>query len=307
MTSADVTIEGEVERVTYENADTGFRVLKVSVAGAQGSAHRGRAPAPSSAGLSRARARGTMIVDARHGEQLKAEHATELAAQHVDRAREVPRVGAGSRDWTNVRGAHRRDLRGWTRSRCSTRARSGCRRSAGWGRSGSRRSPGRGESSAGCARCCGVPPGARRAAGARGEDLQALRRRDGGGGCRGAPYLLALDVWGVGFRTADRLARELGVGLDSPERMEGSAVPGGARHDGGRARVGRRGRAMHAGSGAARAPGTGRAARRRAARGSSSERWAAWPRPGWWCWRRSRRTAERASRSRPRCTPRRCA
>ncbi|HWL85096.1 MAG TPA: ATP-dependent RecD-like DNA helicase, partial [Polyangiaceae bacterium] len=34
------------------------------------------------------------------------------------------------------------------------------------------------------------------------------------------PYRLAMDVWGIGFKTADRIARELGVGADSPARMQ---------------------------------------------------------------------------------------
>jgi len=40
------------------------------------------------------------------------------------------------------------------------------------------------------------------------------------------PYRLAFDVWGVGFLSADRLARELGIGPQSPERIEA-----GVRHE----------------------------------------------------------------------------
>ncbi len=35
-----------------------------------------------------------------------------------------------------------------------------------------------------------------------------------------APYRLALDVRGVGFKTADRIAATIGVLPDSPERMQ---------------------------------------------------------------------------------------
>ncbi len=38
------------------------------------------------------------------------------------------------------------------------------------------------------------------------------------------PYRLALDVWGIGFRTADRIARSLGFAIDSPERAEAGAL-----------------------------------------------------------------------------------
>jgi len=33
------------------------------------------------------------------------------------------------------------------------------------------------------------------------------------------PYRLAADIWGIGFRTADKIARELGFAPDSPERL----------------------------------------------------------------------------------------
>ena len=34
------------------------------------------------------------------------------------------------------------------------------------------------------------------------------------------PYRLALDVWGIGFRTADAIAQKLGLRSDAPERLE---------------------------------------------------------------------------------------
>ncbi|MGI8603762.1 MAG: SF1B family DNA helicase RecD2 [Verrucomicrobiales bacterium] len=33
------------------------------------------------------------------------------------------------------------------------------------------------------------------------------------------PYRLAEDVWGIGFKTADEIARQLGIGVDAPERV----------------------------------------------------------------------------------------
>jgi exodeoxyribonuclease V alpha subunit len=38
------------------------------------------------------------------------------------------------------------------------------------------------------------------------------------------PYRLALDVWGVGFKTADRIARSIGVGQDAPERAQAGVL-----------------------------------------------------------------------------------
>jgi exodeoxyribonuclease V alpha subunit len=39
-----------------------------------------------------------------------------------------------------------------------------------------------------------------------------------------SPYRLALDVWGVGFKTADAIARSVGVGADAPERAQAGVL-----------------------------------------------------------------------------------
>jgi len=38
------------------------------------------------------------------------------------------------------------------------------------------------------------------------------------------PYRLAIDVWGIGFRTADKIASELGIAKDSPQRMQAAIL-----------------------------------------------------------------------------------
>ena len=38
------------------------------------------------------------------------------------------------------------------------------------------------------------------------------------------PYRLALDIWGIGFRTADDIARRLGMARDAPQRLEAGLV-----------------------------------------------------------------------------------
>ena len=38
------------------------------------------------------------------------------------------------------------------------------------------------------------------------------------------PYQLARDIWGVGFKTADKIARDLGMPADAPERIEAGVV-----------------------------------------------------------------------------------
>ena len=41
---------------------------------------------------------------------------------------------------------------------------------------------------------------------------------------RANPYRLALDVWGIGFKTADAIARNLGIDRSAPERLEAGLV-----------------------------------------------------------------------------------
>ena len=44
------------------------------------------------------------------------------------------------------------------------------------------------------------------------------------GGFPPDPYRLARDIYGVGFKTADKLAQALGLPLDSPSRIEAGIV-----------------------------------------------------------------------------------
>ncbi len=39
-----------------------------------------------------------------------------------------------------------------------------------------------------------------------------------------SPYRLALDVWGIGFKTADRIAASLGIAKDAPERAQAGVL-----------------------------------------------------------------------------------
>lgn len=38
------------------------------------------------------------------------------------------------------------------------------------------------------------------------------------------PYQLAADIWGIGFKTADKIAREMGIAEDDPRRIEAGVV-----------------------------------------------------------------------------------
>src|SRR5207237_2331253 len=38
------------------------------------------------------------------------------------------------------------------------------------------------------------------------------------------PYRLAREVWGIGFKTADKIAQAVGIALDAPERLQAGVL-----------------------------------------------------------------------------------
>jgi exodeoxyribonuclease V alpha subunit len=48
--------------------------------------------------------------------------------------------------------------------------------------------------------------------------------KDAVGLIRQNPYRLSLDIWGIGFKSADRIAQSLGLGREAPERLEAGLV-----------------------------------------------------------------------------------
>jgi exodeoxyribonuclease V alpha subunit len=219
--STQVTIEGTIERVTFESSTTSFRVIKVAVDGrADLLAVIGAFP-PISVGA-RIRVHGQLENDRKHGEQLRAESLIELApdtlaglekylasglirgvgeklAQRIvatfgleslrvleedpDRLREVE--GLGEKRRTAIARAWR-DQRALRDVMVFLQA--------------------HGASSALASRIV------RRY----GPNAMNVVSRD--------PYRLALDVSGVGFKTADRIASTLGVARDSPARMQAGVL-----------------------------------------------------------------------------------
>ena len=145
-------------------------------------------------------------------------------ARHARRPREVPRLGAhqGRRAQAGASASSRRSAS--TRCACSTRSPTASREVEGLGdkrRDGAREGV---EGAARAARRDGLPAGARREprpsrrASSRATAPRAMTvvSRD--------PYRLALDVRGVGFKTADRIAATIGVAPDSPERMQAGVL-----------------------------------------------------------------------------------
>ncbi len=183
-----------------------FRVIRVQRrrtrrAGAVGR----RVPAP------RRRARacappGATSVDTKHGQQLKVETLLAIAPGDDSRALEkLPRIGGGAGHRARVREAHRRDLRRrrrWTvldqePERLHDGARASARKRAeavakAWA---AQRAVGRDHD---------LPADPRRLARARRRASTSASAPRAIDNVSRDPYRLALDVWGVGFKTADK-------------------------------------------------------------------------------------------------------
>jgi exodeoxyribonuclease V alpha subunit len=222
----EVLVEGEVQRVTFENRESGFRVVKLEVAGRKDRlAVVGTFPAVTVG--TRVRVRGTMITDKKHGEQLKAAVVTELLPSTLDGVERylgsgvVPGVGEKLAKrivsafgletlrvldeqpdrLAEVQGLGRKRAlavtRAWTEQRAlrdvmvflQARDITTALAHRVWKRFGSR-------------------------------SVEVVSKN---------PYALALEVWGIGFKTADRLAVSLGIARDSPDRLKAGVLQ--ALHD----------------------------------------------------------------------------
>ncbi|MDB4995614.1 MAG: recD [Myxococcaceae bacterium] len=217
----ETTIEGEVERVTFEAEDSGFRVVKVNVPG-RGEPLTVVGIFPPLATGSRVRVRGTLVKDARYGEQLKALHVTELLPNTlvgVERylgsglikgigegyaKRIVSTFGLDTLRVLDEQPDRLREVEGLGKKRSESIAHAWKDQRA--------------------VREVMVFLQAHGASGALatriyrryGNDAIAVVSRD--------PYRLALDVWGIGFKTADRIASELGIGKDDPARLQAGVL-----------------------------------------------------------------------------------
>ncbi len=216
----DGVLEGEVARVTYENDATGFRVLRVDVAGGEQQTVVGVFPkAPPG---TRIRATGKRIKDPKHGEQFKADTVLALAPSTLEGLRRylssglVPGIGpAYAKRIVDAFGDETlqvldhqperlRDVPGLGRSRVSSVARA-------WSQ----------HRDVGAIMVFLQSHGASPSLAARiykrfGKDAIHVVSKN--------PYRLALDVWGIGFLTADQIARSIGVGADSPERAQAGVL-----------------------------------------------------------------------------------
>jgi exodeoxyribonuclease V alpha subunit len=219
--STETVVEGIVERVTFESAASSFRVIKVAVAGrAERLAVIGSFP-PTAIGA-RVRVRGRLEQDRKHGEQLRAESLIELAPETLAGLEKY--LASGVIPGVGAKLAHRivgafgldalrvldedsdrlREVEGLGEKRRAAIART-------WREQRTLRDvmvflQAHGASPALAARIV-------RRYGATAMTVVARE-----------PYRLALDVNGVGFKTADRIAATIGIAADSPGRMQAAVL-----------------------------------------------------------------------------------
>jgi exodeoxyribonuclease V alpha subunit len=217
----EIAIEGEIERVTFENRENGFRVVKVAVPGRRGQLTM-VGTFPQVAVGSRVRARGVLEVDRNHGEQLRATSVTELVPEtligiekylgsglikgvgEVTAQRIVEKFGLDTLKVLDAEPHRLREVTGLGPTRADALV-------AAWQEQRAVRDVMIFLQSHGAS-----PMLATRIFKRYGPKAVSI--------ISGNPYRLAIDVWGVGFRTADRIAASMGVTKDSLERMQAALL-----------------------------------------------------------------------------------
>lgn len=218
---ASDVLEGEVVRVTYENDETGFRVLRVKVDGQRELATAVGVFPPAPPG-SRVRATGKLEKSEQHGEQFKVETLLPVMpgtiaglerflASGVVKGigpafakRIVEEFGEKTLDVLDHEPGRLRDVAGLGAKRADEVAKA-------WETH----------------RAIGAIMIFLQSHGASPALAGRIYKRFGPRAVRvvsASPYRLALDVWGIGFKTADRIARSIGVGAQSPERAQAGVM-----------------------------------------------------------------------------------
>lgn len=222
--SVSHTLIGEVLRVTFENEETGFRVLKLgNIEGA--AAHTklaviGNFPAVGPG--ARVRVTGSYVDDRRHGQQFRAQSLVELAPETIEGLQKylssgaLPGIGPGfASRIVKTFGMDSLSVLDHAPERLREVAGLGARRA----REIAKAWKAQRESSnlMMLLQTHGASPKLA---------LSIIKRY----GDRAAevvqqsPYRLALEVRGVGFKTADRIARSLGIAGDHPERAQAGVM-----------------------------------------------------------------------------------
>jgi exodeoxyribonuclease V alpha subunit len=217
----DGLLEGEVIRVTYESEETGFRVLRVAVEG-KSLPETVVGVFPAAPPGTRIRATGKRVEDRRHGEQFKAETLLPLAPSTLTGLERylasglVPGIGpAFARRIVDTFGEQTLEVLDRHPARLREVAGVGAQRlksiAGAWSQ----------HRDVGAIMVFLQSHGASPALAAR------IYKRFGSEAIHivsKSPYRLALDVWGIGFKTADAIARSIGVGADAPERAQAGVL-----------------------------------------------------------------------------------
>jgi exodeoxyribonuclease V alpha subunit len=214
-------LEGEVMLVTYESESTGFRVLRVRVDG-QSEFETVVGVLPAAPPGSRIRATGKRSEDARHGRQFKADTLLVLAPSTLDGIERylasglVPGIGpAYAKRIVAAFGGQTLEVLDRSPERLRDVPGLGKRRVEAIGRAWND------HRQVAAIMVFLQSHGASPALAARiykrfGAKAMAIVSQ--------SPYRLALDVWGVGFKTADQIARSMGIPIDSPERAQAGVL-----------------------------------------------------------------------------------
>jgi exodeoxyribonuclease V alpha subunit len=215
------TLDGEVLRVTYESQESGFRVLRVTVPGeAQPAVVVGFFPA--AAVGTRIRATGKWERDRKHGQQFRAETVLAIAPSTIDGLERY--LGSGIIHGIGPKYAKRIvEAFGIETLEVLDRAPERLYEVAGLGptRAGAIAKAWRAH------RAVGAIMIFLQAHGASASLAGRIYKRFGANAIdivSRHPYRLALDVWGVGFKTADHIAREIGISADAPERAQAGVL-----------------------------------------------------------------------------------
>jgi exodeoxyribonuclease V alpha subunit len=219
------TLTGEVERVTYENEATGFRVIRIGSLEGEG-ARRGALPAvgtfPAVGPGTRVRVTGDFVQDAKHGEQFRVETLMPIAPSTLAGLEKylgsglIHGIGPGfAKRIVATFGLHSLSVLDEHPERLSEVSGIGARRieeiKKTWAS----------QRAISNIMLLLQTHGASPALAARifkqyGDKAASILQR--------YPYRLALEVRGVGFKTADQLARSLGISGDHPERAQAGVM-----------------------------------------------------------------------------------
>ncbi len=219
--SAEAVFEGIVERITFESPTSGFRVIKLAVEGRpEWLAVVGSFP-PTAVGA-RVRVRGRIEQDRTHGPQLRAESLIELAPKTLAglekylasglvkgvgeklAKRIVEAFGLEALRVLDETPGRLREVEGLGEKRALAVERA-------WRDQRALRDVMVFLQSHGASAALAIRVVRRYGSRA----IETVSRQ---------PYRLALDVRGVGFKTADRIAKAIGVAADSPERMQAGVL-----------------------------------------------------------------------------------